>query len=370
MNTDSWLEQHYRGKTVLITGHTGFKGSWLSIWLDSMGAKVIGLSNDIPTTPSHFAEAGLSSLVEDHRGELADAATVRRVIEENRPDFVFHLAAQALVLESYRDPLTTFSTNIMGTAHVLDALRRSAHPCQVVMITSDKCYDNVEWVWGYREDDRLGGKDPYSASKGGAELVIRSYFESWLRDSDVRLGIARAGNVIGGGDWAADRLVPDCIRAWSAKEPVTIKNPNTTRPWQLVLEPLSGYLALGALLGSRDALNGEAFNFGPLAESNYSVGQLLAAMQAHWPGAESRYQEAMTDAVYEAGLLKLNCDKALHLLDWRPTYGFDDTVHETVGWYQRWLKTPDDPEVILSTSRQQIADYVAAAKSAGLRWSA
>ncbi|MGI9317395.1 MAG: CDP-glucose 4,6-dehydratase [bacterium] len=361
----SSLESCFKGKTVLVTGHTGFKGSWLSIWLNMLGAKVVGVSDRIPTSPSNFEASEVGRSVEDIRINLIEHESVYKVIEDTAPDFVFHLAAQALVNKSYQDPIETLQTNIMGTANLLDALRNRNKKCVAVMITSDKCYDNVEWEWGYRENDRLGGKDPYSASKGGAEFVIRTFFESYLKNSLVRLGTARAGNVIGGGDWAADRLVPDCVRAWSDRAIVKIKNPNTTRPWQLVLEPLGGYLCLAMSLDRSDTLSGEAFNFGPLAESNYSVIQLIEAMQQYWENVRYEVTAADTKKVYEAGLLKLNCDKALLKLKWKPTYDFSDTVASTVSWYKDFYQNCDDMRALCE---KQIQDYFNASREQEIEW--
>lgn len=366
MNQSDRLENCFAGKTVLITGHTGFKGSWLATWLHDLGARVIGLSDRVPTEPANFDASRVHELLEDRRCDLADRDGVRDIVSACRPDFVFHLAAQALVRESYARPVETLMTNIMGTAHVLDALRGLESPCVAILITSDKCYDNVEWEWGYRENDRLGGKDPYSASKGGAELVIRTFFESWMRDSAVRVGVTRAGNVIGGGDWAANRLVPDCVRAWSRGESVIINNPGATRPWQLVLEPLGGYLALAMALAESPALQGEAFNFGPLAENDYSVAELIDAMQQHWDHVRWEQASAAADRIHEAGLLKLNCDKAMHHLGWRPSYGFDETVAATMDWYRQFHAGSTDMQAF---SREQIRQYRQAARSRGLAWS-
>lgn len=360
------LNDCFNGKTVVITGHTGFKGSWLSIWLNMLGARVIGISSDIPTSPSNFAACALDKLVEDHRINLDDHEAVRRLIHGSRPDFVFHLAAQALVNQAYQNPLETLQTNIMGTAHVLESLRTLGSKCTAVMITSDKCYDNVEWEWGYRENDRIGGKDPYSASKGGAELVIRTYYESFLVNSGVRLAVARAGNVIGGGDWARDRLVPDCIRSWSLNDTVAVKNPATTRPWQLVLEPLGGYLALAMSLAQSDRFSGHAFNFGPLAESNYSVVDLIEEMRKHWENVSWTLVEPEPGSnVYEAALLKLNCDKALHLLSWRPTLQFDETVEATMQWYRTYYQNKEN---MLELCQQQIGSYCTTSLDRGIAW--
>ena len=234
----------FRGKKIIVTGNTGFKGSWLSLWLYSLGAKVTGISKDIPSNPSLFEELDLAKKTEHHFENICDALKMKEIFTAVQPDFVFHLAAQPIVSVSYDDPLETFRTNTIGTANILEALRFVSSPCSAVIITSDKCYDNVEWIWGYREQDALGGKDPYSASKGAAELVIKTYFHSYFKkaDSKIKLASIRAGNVIGGGDWALNRIVPDCFRSWNDGKPVKIRNPESTRPWQHVLEPLSGYL--------------------------------------------------------------------------------------------------------------------------------
>jgi CDP-glucose 4,6-dehydratase len=271
----------FDGAKILITGHTGFKGSWLSLWLTKLGAQVYGVSQDIPTTPSLFTSIELEKKLKDYRFDICEKDLLNNLIGEIKPNFIFHLAAQSLVRPSYKDPLNTLKTNALGTAKVLDSLRLLDKPMVAVMITSDKVYDNVEWLWGYRETDRLGGKDPYSASKGMAELVIRSYVESYFNspNSDVRIGIARAGNVIGGGDWATDRIVPDCINAWSVSKMVDIRNLHATRPWQHVMEPLSGYLSLGLRLYESNNLHGEAYNFGPPARQNYTVRKLINEMR-------------------------------------------------------------------------------------------
>jgi len=330
------LSKTYAGKKVLITGHTGFKGSWLTLWLRVLGADVVGISDRIPSSPSNFEACSIDKEINDYRIDIRDIVTLKKVISEEQPDFVFHLAAQALVRPSYKSPLDTIETNAVGSANVLEAVRQLDKSVVVVMITSDKAYDNVEWVWGYRETDRLGGKDPYSASKGMAELAIRTYVESYFSapDSNVRLGITRAGNVIGGGDWAEDRIIPDCMKAWANNEEVEIRSPHATRPWQHVLEPLSGYLVLGAQLANRPDLHGEAYNFGPPAHQNHSVKCLIDEMSNHWESIQWRDTSQVQEHLHEAGLLKLNCDKALFDLEWRPTMFFEETVKMTVDWYR------------------------------------
>lgn len=358
----------YRGKKVLITGHTGFKGSWLSAWLTSLGADVVGLSNEIPSAPSNFEASDIGSLIEDHRIDIRDQEAVDKLVQACQPDFVFHLAAQALVRPSYEFPLETIATNAMGTAHILDALCRLDKPVVAVMITSDKAYDNVEWAWGYRETDRLGGKDPYSASKGMAELVIRTYAESYFNtpESNVRVGIARAGNVIGGGDWAKDRIVPDCMNAWSRSEVVDIRSPDATRPWQHVLEPLSGYLVLGSELSANGRLQGEAYNMGPPGNQNHSVRELIEMMANYWGNVRWNEVSKRQQNFHEAGLLKLNCDKALFDFGWLSTLYFRDTVRMTVEWYSAYYQ--GNGASMQGYTITQIDEYMNIAKKRGIAW--
>lgn len=351
------FENIYQGKKVLVTGHTGFKGSWLTSWLLKLGANVVGFSKDIPTSPSMFEELRLEDKITHYLEDARDLATVREVIEKEQPEFVFHLAAQPIVSLSYSDPVETISSNVMGTTNVLEALRLSNHECTAVIITSDKAYDNVEQIWGYKEDDQMGGKDIYSGSKGAAELVIKSYFHSFFNKetSNVRIGVGRAGNVIGGGDWAKDRIVVDCMLAWSKGEFVEIRSPKATRPWQHVLEPLSGYLKLGLDLYKDKGLNGEGFNFGPRAEQNRTVQQLLEDLSQNWLG-EVAETYRVTDNIpfHEAGLLKLNCDKALAYLKWQASLQYEDTIKFTSEWYFNFYKTDIN---ILDFTMEQIQEY-------------
>jgi len=362
------LNNFFNNKKILITGHTGFKGSWLSIWLNSLGANVIGLSRDIPSEPSNFNSSKLSEKVNDVRLDIRDSEALKLIVKESQPDFIFHLAAQALVRSSYSNPLETFSTNALGSANLLDAVREIDKKVVVVMITSDKAYDNMEWSWGYRETDKLGGKDPYSASKGMAELAIKSYMESFFRDSssNVRLGIARAGNVIGGGDWASDRIVPDCIKAWSAKKIVEIRSPEATRPWQHVLEPLSGYIALAKDLYESPKLHGEAYNFGPPSNQNNSVSELIDEMSNYWKNVRWNDISVSEKHLHEAGLLKLNCDKALFDLEWTPTLKFEDTVRMTVEWYKNYYERSEKNTYNFTLS--QIEEYSKKAKIKKIKW--
>lgn len=366
-NEVSLAGQNFNGKTVLITGHTGFKGAWLTAWLKMLGANVVGIALDPLTNPSHFAAANLADGMIDLRIDIRDRVALECAIVTAQPDFVFHLAAQALVRRSYDDPIETWQTNVLGTLHVLEALRKLHKPCAAVIITSDKCYDNVEWVWGYRETDAMGGPDPYSASKGAAELVIRSHIKSYFptATSKVRIASARAGNVIGGGDWSADRIVPDCVNAWSTGNVVELRNPHSTRPWQHVLEPLSGYLTHAIALSRQPELHGEPFNFGPPAQQNHSVLELVQQMALHWE--QVRWQDVSESAAgpYESGLLKLNCDKALYHLNWRAVMGFEDTVRMTSEWYKAYYQQPAQ---IAATTRSQIEAYTARAKQQGLVW--
>jgi len=351
----------FNNKTVLITGHTGFKGSWLSAWLSQLGATIFGFSDRVPTEPSHY-EMIKNSIAEDLRIDVKDPEAVFMFINEKNPDYIFHLAAQPIVLESYEDPLDTFHTNSIGTANLLDALRRTNHKCTVIMITSDKCYDNVERSYGYRETDRLGGKDPYSGSKGAAELVIRSYIQSFFvqSGSNVRVAVGRAGNVIGGGDWAPHRIVPDCARSWSKSEKPEIRNPFATRPWQHVLEPLSGYLSLACRLSENRNLNGEAFNFGPPAHQNHTVENLVNEIITHWPGSEWLDKSLENNKPHEAGLLQLNCEKALKILNWRATLNFKETAQWTSEWYHAYYKKGLESALVMTAD--QIKKYMELAK--------
>ena len=360
----------YQGKKVLITGNTGFKGSWLTIWLHSLGAELYGISKDVlETSPSMFGALNLQEKINYRQQNLLDATATQQIIESIKPDFVFHLAAQAIVGVSYQDPVDTFATNVMGTVHVLESLRKTNHPCTAVVITSDKAYDNVEWKWGYRETDHLGGKDPYSASKGAAELAIKGYYHSFFKneDSNIKLVITRAGNVIGGGDWADKRIVPDCFRAWNQNQQVEIRSPQATRPWQHVLEPLSGYLRAGQLLHQNDRLNGEAYNFGPNSDQNHTVLELLQELAKYWP-ENAGFDVKAQQHFHEAGLLKLNCDKALHDLAWKPTLNFTETAQFTTDWYNRFYQGGSADQIFEFTS-QQIEQYAHIAQQKGHLWS-
>jgi len=365
-NSMSLFSDTYRNRRVLVTGHTGFKGSWLSAWLDSLGAVVGGISLDVPTKPSHFELLGLEQRMRHYVGDIRDRARLAEVVDDFHPDIIFHLAAQALVRRSYSDPVTTFETNVMGMVNLLECIRNRESIQVAVLITSDKTYRNNEWPWGYRETDMLGGHDPYGGSKSCADLVAHSYYASFLRHTSTRMAIARAGNVIGGGDWADDRIVPDCIRAWAAGESVAVRNPRATRPWQHVLEPLSGYLWLGSCLWEqRRALNGEAFNFGPDTNVNHTVGDLLSAMATAWPQAKWHIPKGHENDGSEATLLKLSCDKALSFLEWQAVLQFPETVSFTVDWYRRWRENPSD---MYAVTVGQIENYCRLAEQRSVPW--
>jgi CDP-glucose 4,6-dehydratase len=356
----------FRDRTVWLSGHTGFKGAWLAEWLLGEGACVHGFALPPPTEPSLFVQLGLAGRLQHEVGDVRDLAAVSRSIQRVRPDFVFHLAAQPLVRPSYADPVGTYATNVMGTVHVLEALRGVSKPCVAVLVTTDKCYENREWVHGYRETDPLGGFDPYSSSKAAAEIVIAAYRRSFFRGHPVRIASARAGNVIGGGDWAVDRIVPDCIRALQRGEAVGVRNPAATRPWQHVLDPLSGYLWLAARLAAAAPATGEAlataFNFGPTHASNRSVAQLVEELLRHWP--DGRWQDRSDpQAVHEAGLLQLSIDKAQALLGWSPTWPFAEAVARTVTWYR-------EAGNARGLTAAQIAQFAADARRAGAPWAA
>ncbi len=359
----------YRHKKVLVTGNTGFKGSWLCTWLISLGADVYGVSNDIPTTPSMFVELELKDKMKHYFADVRDLEAIKKIINDVNPNFVFHLAAQPIVSLSYSEPLDTISTNVMGTANVLEVLRKYTKPCTAVIITSDKCYDNVEWIYGYKETDNVGGKDIYSGSKGAAELIFKSYYHSFFKKvgSQVQIASARAGNVIGGGDWALDRIIPDCMRSWSKGETVDIRSPKATRPWQHVLEPLSGYLQLGEQLYKNHDLNGESFNFGPKPEYNHTVQEILEDMSVRWNFANSKDAYKITGDIkfYEASLLKLNCDKAMFYFQWKAVLDYNSLLEYTSDWYYEFYKNKPD---MFAYTIKQIQGYQNLASLKNISW--
>ena len=355
----------YKGKKVLVTGHTGFKGSWLSTWLLNLGAEVTGYSIDLPSEPSLFKDVRLSEKITDIRGDVRDLNSLRGTLDDHSPDIVFHLAAQPIVRRSYDDPVETFTTNAIGSLNILETVRESNSVKSLVMITSDKAYRNVEWIWGYKEDDLLGGEDPYSSSKGCAELIFYSYINSYFKNNEKlsKLSTARAGNVIGGGDWAKDRIVPDIVRSFSKNEMLSIRAPNATRPWQHVLEPLSGYLTLGEMQMKNANLNHESFNFGPRDDVNQNVLRLVEEFSKYWDSGS--WEVNKDDTKPEAGLLKLNCDKARTMLDWRAILSFEETIKFTGEWYKTYFENDVD---LHEFTVQQISDYAQKAKKKGLKW--
>ena len=350
----NFFNKNYLNKKVIVTGHTGFKGSWLSIWLYLLGAKVYGISDRVLTDPSHFDLIN-NEFVEDIRIDIRSQNDVVEVINDIKPDFIFHLAAQSLVNKSYDFPKLTWETNVIGTINILESLRKLEKKCISIFITSDKCYENVEWVWGYKETDRLGGKDPYSSSKAATELAIYSYTNSFFAvNSNVSIASARAGNVIGGGDWSLNRLIPDCVRAWSNNEKVFLRNPYSTRPWQHVLEPLGGYLLLGYKLANDYALHGQSFNFGPHLDKNYSVIDVVNQFSKTWDIAKYEIEKDIDKEKYESNLLKLNCDKALFYLNWKSSLNFEDTISLTANWYRNFYEKIELP---LELTKKQIFLY-------------
>lgn len=363
----------FQDRTVWLSGHTGFKGSWLATWLLQLGARVHGFALEPSTTPSLFEQLGLASRLDHETGDVRDATAVEKSIRAAEPAFLFHLAAQSLVRLSYKTPLETYATNVMGTVNVLEALRRQARPCHALFVTTDKCYENREWVHAYREEDPLGGYDPYSSSKAAAEIAIAAYRRSFFPTSNgtIQVASARAGNVIGGGDWAPDRIVPDSIRALQRGEPVPVRNKNATRPWQHVLEPLSGYLSLAAALSELEPTTPtalcSAFNFGPAPGSNRTVADLVQQILTRWPGDWADKSEP--DAPHEAGRLNLAIDKAFQLLGWSPVWDFSKTVAETVDWYRHSAEPGSAaPTKLNEFTIAQIERYESDARQAGLDW--
>lgn len=342
----------YKGKRVLITGHTGFKGSWLTQILVGLGAEVAGYALRPVSESSHFELLGLRNAITHIEGDVRDLTRLSKTVQEFAPQSVFHLAAQALVRRSYTHPIDTFSTNVMGSVNLLEVVRQTPSVRSLVFITSDKCYENHEWIWGYRENDQLGGHDPYSASKASAEIVFSAYWRSFLNARrDFGAATTRAGNVIGGGDWAEDRIVPDCIRAITQGKPVTLRNPTATRPWQHVLEPLSGYLVLGAALLADPKQYSGAWNFGPPSTQRRTVGEVAEVIVRHLGRGEVKYGDSPPQ--HEAQLLQLNCDKAHQILKWYPRWDVEKTLKMTVEWYRAVLGGGDAKAVTSS----QICDY-------------
>lgn len=344
--------EFWRDKCVFLTGHTGFKGSWLSLWLQSLGAQVHGLSLAPSTTPNLFTEAQVAKCLANHTlGDIRDLITVQQAMNAAQPDIVIHMAAQPLVRFSYAKPVETYATNVMGTVHLLEAARQVASVKSIVVVSTDKCYDNKEWTWGYREDEPLGGHDPYSSSKGCAELLISAYRRSFLQGQGKAVASARAGNVIGGGDWATDRLVPDLLRAFEKKQPVIIRNPQATRPWQHVLEPLSGYLNLAEKLYNHGQTFAEAWNFGPRDEDARPVQWIVEHMAKTW-GHGARWQQDSSSSLHEANYLKLDISKAKSRLGWQPRWPLVTALEHINIWHRAWLKQEDMYHLCLHQIRQ------------------
>jgi len=355
----------YKGKRVLITGHTGFKGSWLAFWLKQMGAEVYGIALDPPSQPHHFNLLKLN--IKNYIQDICDLPKVKEIVEEVNPDIIFHLAAQALVRHSYQDPVSTYMTNVMGTVNILEASRKLTNLKAIVIITSDKCYDNREWVWGYRENEAMGGKDPYSSSKGCAELITAAYrnsfFDSALNatGNKVLVASARAGNVIGGGDWATDRILTDIVTAAAKSSTVFLRYPGATRPWQYVLEPLSGYLTLGwnLLLGKGEFAEG--WNFGPHSENNLSVLELVKEAKLTWDQISFDFDKK--EHPHEAGFLMLDSAKANKLLQWQSVWGFKKTVENTIHWYKSYYEN----DVIATETT--LTNFILDAQKKNIPWS-
>ncbi|MFZ0615805.1 MAG: CDP-glucose 4,6-dehydratase [Chthoniobacterales bacterium] len=345
------LTKTFSGKRVFVTGHTGFKGSWLSEWLLGMGAIVHGYALSPDTKPSLFEQLGLADRLEHEVADIRDGEAVLKSIHAFQPDFIFHLAAQPLVRRSYAIPLETYETNVMGTINLLEALRGISHPCAAVIVTTDKCYENHESGRAYEESDPLGGHDPYSSSKAMAEIATVAYRNSYFQIGPVRIASVRAGNVIGGGDWAEDRIVPDAMRALDQGEKIAVRNPWAVRPWQHVLEPLGGYLTLASALAEKPTF-ATAFNFGPGPDSNRTVADLVTEILKHRSGSWT--DASQLGALHEATLLNLSIEKAERLLGWKPKWGFDETINRTVTWYDQVHAGAVTP---LEITRRQITEY-------------
>lgn len=356
LNMTAVSPDFWRDKRVFLTGHTGFKGSWLSLWLQSMGAQVCGFALNPPTSPDLFTEARVAAGMQSVIGDIRDPAGIAETMAAFQPEIVIHMAAQPLVRLSYAEPVETYATNVMGTVHVLEAVRRAGSVRAVVSVTTDKCYENNEWVWGYRETEPMGGHDPYSNSKGCAELVTSAYRRSFLAAEGIALASARAGNVIGGGDWALDRLVPDILRAFERKQPVVIRNPHATRPWQHVLEPLSGYLVLAEKLYTEGQAFAEGWNFGPEDGDAKPVQWIVEHMVGRW-GNGAAWQRDGDSHPHEAHYLKLDCSKAKARLGWYPRWTLPQALERIVIWHQAWL----DREDMRARCIEQIQHYHAAA---------
>ncbi|QWD80038.1 CDP-glucose 4,6-dehydratase [Polynucleobacter sp. MWH-Spelu-300-X4] len=349
--------QFWKDKRVFLTGHTGFKGSWLSLWLSSMGANVTGYALAPNTTPNLFDVLEIDSLIEtSHIADIRDLVSLQKAMSEAKPDVVIHMAAQPLVRYSYVNPVETYATNVMGTVHVLESTRSIDSVRATVIVTTDKCYENKEWVWGYRENEPMGGYDPYSNSKGCAELVTSAYRQSYFSSSNSinKVASARAGNVIGGGDWSEDRLVPDAIKAFESNKPLMIRNPSATRPWQHVLEPLSGYLILAQAVYEQGSTFASGWNFGPRDEDNRSVQEVIDLLIFYW-GSSARWQKEGLEQPHEANLLKLDCSKARAQLGWIPAWDIDLAIQKIVEWQRAYQLNENMQKVSLAQINQYMS---------------
>ena len=349
------LKKTFKNKKIIVTGHTGFKGSWLALSLNYFGANGMGISSNIPTNPSHFKVSKIGKGIKSKKIDIRDFKKLKKTITKFKPHFIFHLAAQSLVRTSYKKPQYTWETNLVGTLNILESIRFLNNKVVAILITSDKAYKNVEKREGYKETDLLGGDDPYSASKASAEIAIQSYFNSYLKyKKNVFLGVARAGNVIGGGDWSKDRLIPDCVRAWSKGNKAIVRNPKSTRPWQHVLEAIWGYIFFASKLNTNKNLNGQAFNFGPNIKKNYRVIDLIKIIKKNWPNIKYTTPKTKTKKFHESSLLKLNCNKANKYLNWKSILSFKETSKMTTEWYKIFY---EDKKNIRATSIKQIIKY-------------
>ena len=328
-------KNYFKNKKIIVTGHTGFKGSWLALCLHLLEARVLGISKDYPTSPSHFRDLNIKKNIKNKMCDIANLKEVKKIFKQFQPDYVFHLAAQAIVSKSFKDPISTFNSNTIGTLNILESLRE-VKKCKAVIITSDKSYKNLEIKRGYSEGDTLGGDDPYSGSKGAAELIINSYIKSFFSNrKNIRIAIARAGNVIGGGDWSTDRIIPDCVKSWYKNENIILRNPKSTRPWQHVLDALRGYLILAIKLNDKK-IHGQIFNFGPDAQQNKSVIDLVREIEKNWSGVNWKIKRDTKIKNKESKLLKLNSTKAKKILKWSPVLDFKKSVNFTANWYKRY----------------------------------
>tara|TARA_B110000483_G_scaffold68389_1_gene85430 strand:+ start:207 stop:1286 length:1080 start_codon:yes stop_codon:yes gene_type:complete len=328
-------KNYFKNKKIIVTGHTGFKGSWLTLCLNLLGAKVLGISKDYPTSPSHFKDLNIKKNIQNKIFDITNLKKTKKIFKEFQPDYVFHLAAQAIVSKSFKDPISTFNTNTIGTLNVLESLRE-VKKCKAVIITSDKSYKNLEIKRGYSENDIIGGNDPYSGSKGAAELIINSYIKSFfINKKRIKIAIARAGNVIGGGDWSTDRIIPDCVKSWYKNKKITIRSPKSTRPWQHVLDAIRGYLILAIKLDDKK-INGEAFNFGPDNKQNKNVLDLVKEIKKNWQGVDWKIKKNTKLKNKESNLLKLNSNKAKKILKWYPVLNFENSIKFTANWYKQY----------------------------------